>query len=326
MLQQFDPRNTNIKVYIKDRLVPRQEARVSVFDSVVQGGDAVWEGIRVYKGGVFVLDRHLDRLMASAKTMHFQNIPEKADIKNAIMETLKANNMMDGVHIRLTLTRGEKTTSGMDPRLNTAGCTLIVLAEWKSPVYNNDDGISIITASIRRNSPNHLDSKIHHNNLINNILAKIESNIAGADAALMLDINGFASELNGTNIFMVKKGVIYTPHADACLPGITRGIIIELAKEGNIEIKAGEAFFITKGEYIMSEVIGDSEYECLLIFFDHDKARKLILDLPFKLNNNNANNTQNVFKFEGTKRRNKKTTKGKVVNKIYYGKFFNKKF
>jgi len=231
MLQNFNEKNKDLQIYVKDKLYHRDEAKVSVFDSVVQGGDAVWEGLRVYQGGVFVLDRHLDRLMASAKAMHFQNVPTREAIIAALFETLKANDMTDGVHVRLTLTRGEKITSGMDPRLNTKGCTLIILPEYKAPVYDNEHGISIITSSIRRNSPNILDSKIHHNNLINNILAKIESNVAGADAALMLDLYGFAAELNGTNIFMAHKGVVYTPHATACLHGITRGLIIELSAQ-----------------------------------------------------------------------------------------------
>ena len=144
--------------------------------------------------------------------------------------------MRQDTHIRLTLTRGEKVTSGMDPRLNQSGLCLIVLAEWKPPVYDNDHGIKVITSSIRRNSPSHVDSKIHHNNLINNILAKIQANYAKVDAALMLDIHGFASELNDTNIFLIKNNVVYTPHADACLHGITRGLVIELCKEHSIEI------------------------------------------------------------------------------------------
>lgn len=234
MLQELNPKNKNIQVYVKDGLYPREAAKVSVFDSSVQGGDAVWEGLRVYKGGIFCLDRHLDRLYTSAKTLAFTDIPSKAAIKKAIFETLEANGMTDEVHIRLTLTRGEKITSGMDPRLNQYGACLIVLAEWKPLVYDNKNGIKIITAHIQRNSPRHLDSKIHHANLLNNILAKIQANIAGADAALMLDANGFVAELNGTNIFMVKDGTLYTPHADACLHGITRGLIIELAKEGGI--------------------------------------------------------------------------------------------
>ncbi|KAG0496709.1 hypothetical protein HPP92_001400 [Vanilla planifolia] len=130
--------------------------------------------------------------------------------------------MLDNAHIRLTLTRGKKVTSGMSPSFNLYGCTLIVLAEWKPPVYDNDHGIKLVTATTRRNSPNSIDSKIHHNNLINNILAKVEGNLAKADDAIMLDKDGFVSETNATNIFMVKKGMVSTPHADYCLPGITQ--------------------------------------------------------------------------------------------------------
>ncbi|NND32216.1 MAG: aminotransferase IV [Saprospiraceae bacterium] len=236
MLQEFHPKNEHIQVFVKDRLVPRDQAKVSVFDSSVQGGDAVWEGIRVYPEGIFMLDRHLQRLHDSAKAMAFVPLPDLDFIKESIMRTLEANDMRKDTHIRLTLTRGEKITSGMDPRLNQSGTTLIVLAEWKPPVYDNDEGIKIITSTIRRNSPNHLDSKIHHNNLINNILAKIQANVSGADAALMLDVHGFASELNGTNIFMIRNGIVYTPHADACLHGITRGVVIDICNENEIEI------------------------------------------------------------------------------------------
>ena len=231
MLQTSDPRNENLQVWVGQGLVPRDEAKVSVFDSSVQGGDAVWEGIRIYKEGVFCLDRHLDRLEDSARAMAFVDIPDRAWIQKAIRTTLEANGMTQDCHIRLTLTRGTKITSGMDPRLNQSGSTLIVLAEWKPPVYDNDKGIRIITSAIRRNSPMHLDSKIHHNNLINNILAKIQANQAGVDSALMLDNLGFIAEMNGTNIFMVKQGRLITPTADACLHGITRGLVIELAEQ-----------------------------------------------------------------------------------------------
>jgi len=236
MLQKYNPKNDDIYVHVAGKLLHRNDAKVSVFDSSVQGGDAVWEGLRVYQEGIFCLDRHLDRLFASAKTLMFESVPERQTIKKAISETLAKNNMTEGCHIRLTLTRGEKITSGMDPRVNQKGCCLIVLAEWKAPVYDNDSGIKLITSSIRRNAPQFLDSKIHHNNLLNNILAKIQANIAGKDAALMLDENGFVSELNGTNLFMVKNNTLYTPHADACLPGITRGLVIEIAEELKIPV------------------------------------------------------------------------------------------
>jgi branched-subunit amino acid aminotransferase/4-amino-4-deoxychorismate lyase len=141
--------------------------------------------------------------------------------------------MSDDTHIRLTLTRGEKITSGMNPRLNQKGCSLIVLAEWKPPVYS-DDGIRVVTSAIRRNTPQCLDSKIHHNNLLNNILAAIDANVAGADSAIMLDVHGFISETNDTNIFLVRHGALLTPFADACLPGITRRMILDIATEEGI--------------------------------------------------------------------------------------------
>jgi len=234
MLQKSDPRNSNLLVYVKDEIVPRGEAKVSVFDSVVQGGDAVWEGLRLYKKGIFCLDRHMQRLVESAHALSFEGVPKVESIKKALFDTLKANNMQDEVHIRLTLTRGEKITSGMDPRLNQFGCCLIIVPEYKPPVYDNENGISVITSTIRRNSPLFLDSKIHHNNLLNNIQAKIQANVAGVDAALMLDKDGFAAELSGTNIFTIKDGTVYTPHAHACLPGITRGIVLEICKTNNI--------------------------------------------------------------------------------------------
>jgi branched-chain amino acid aminotransferase len=235
MLQKFNPKNEDLKIWVGDGLHARQDAKVSVFDSSVQGGDAVWEGLRVYDGKIFSLDQHLNRLIESAHALAFENVPDVAYIKKAIFETLAANNMRDGVHIRLTLTRGEKITSGMDPRLNTKGCTLIVLAEWKPPVYEKE--MSLVTASIRRNSPLYLDSKIHHANLLNNILAKIEANLAGVDEAIMLDQHGFVSECNSVNIFMIKNGKVYTPYPDNCLPGITRGLVIDIARENGIKVE-----------------------------------------------------------------------------------------
>ena len=228
-----DPRNADILVYVDGELRPRAEATVSVFDSVVQGGDAVWEGLRVYDGRIAELDGHLQRLQNSAKTLAFANIPSSAEIRDAVFRTLEANGMRDEAHIRLTLTRGEKITSGMNPRFNQSGCTLSVLAEWKPPVYS-DDGIRVITAATRRNTPQCLDSKIHHNNLLNNILAAIEANVAGVDSAIMLDVHGFVSETNDTNLFLVMDGAVLTPHADACLPGLTRKLVLDICSRHDI--------------------------------------------------------------------------------------------
>ena len=228
-----DPRNRDILIYVNGELKPRAEARVSVFDSVVQGGDAVWEGLRVYDGRIAAFSAHLARLQNSAKALAFAAVPSSQEIREAVVETLKANDMRDGAHVRLTLTRGEKITSGMNPKLNQSGCSLIVLAEWKPPVYS-DEGIRVVTASTRRNTPSCLDSKIHHNNLLNNILASIEANVAGVDSAIMLDLNGFVSETNDTNLFMVRSGTVCTPYADACLPGLTRQMVLDICRDNGI--------------------------------------------------------------------------------------------
>ncbi|GKY98567.1 hypothetical protein MPSEU_000813500 [Mayamaea pseudoterrestris] len=235
-----DARNEHLLVHVgapgRGQLVPREMAGVSPWDSAVQGGDAAWEGLRVYRNKILHLDKHLKRLFRSAKALGFENVHTKEQVVDAIFRTVAANNMRDGAHIRLTLTRGEKYTSSMNPLFNVYGTTLIVLAEWKptegATTYDNEAGITLISASQRRNSPQTVDSKIHHNNLINNILPKIQANLAGAADAIMLDLEGFVSETNATNLFMVDEdGVLLTPHADYCLPGITRATVINLAKE-----------------------------------------------------------------------------------------------
>jgi branched-chain amino acid aminotransferase len=227
VLQAYDPRNRDLIVNVNGELVHRDQARISPFDSVVQGGDAVWEGLRLYAGRIFRLEQHLDRLLSSARALAFADIPPRERLIEEIRRTLAANAMHDGVHIRLTLTRGVKFTSGMDPRLNTQGPTLIVLAEHKPPVYART-GLSLVTSSLRRFPPDCLDPKIHHNNLLQSILAKIEANVAGADDALMLDVRGFIAETNATHVFVVERGVVRTPRVVACPEGITRGAVLEL--------------------------------------------------------------------------------------------------
>lgn len=229
MLQKYDERNKNLLVNINGRLVHRDQAGVSPFDSAVQGGDAVWEGLRLYEGRVFRLIEHLDRLRDSAKALAFAEIPPHEQIIGEIKKTLDANAMRDGVHVRLTLTRGVKRTSGMDPRLNQAGPTLIVLAEFKAPVYDTA-GLTLITSTVRRPAPDCMDPKIHHNNLIPSILAKIQANAAGADDAIVLDHRGFVAETNATHLFLVKGGLILTPFAHACPEGITRAVVLELCR------------------------------------------------------------------------------------------------
>jgi len=227
MLQSFNEKNRDLLININGRLLHRDVAGISPFDSAVQGGDAVWEGLRLYQGRIFRLNEHLDRLRGSALALAFASIPTHEEIIDEIRKTLSANSMRDGVHIRLTLTRGMKITSGMDPRLNKSGPTLIVLAEHKPPVYDKS-GLTLVTSSIRRFPPDCLDPKIHHNNLLQSILAKIEANNAGADDALMLDTRGFVAETNATNVFIVREGQVLTSRPVACPEGITRATILEI--------------------------------------------------------------------------------------------------
>jgi len=233
VLQVFDERNRDVIVSVGGRLTHRSRASLSPFDSSVQGGDAVWEGLRLYAGRIFRLEDHLARLRRSAVSLAFETVPSDEEITEQITQTLLANGMSDNVHIRLTLTRGEKITSGMDPRLNTSGPLLIILAEHKPPVYDTS-GIRLITSSVRRPSPDCLDPKIHHNNLLPSILAKIEANVAGADDAVMLDHRGFVAETNATHLFLVSRGRLGTPTVAACPEGITRAAVLDLALEADL--------------------------------------------------------------------------------------------
>jgi branched-chain amino acid aminotransferase len=249
MLQKFDERNRDLIVSVGGRLSHRDEAGVSPFDSVVQGGDAVWEGLRLTGGRIFALDEHLARLRRSAHALGFASVPSDESMTAEISRTLAANSMRTGVHIRLTLTRGVKVTSGMDPRLNESGPTLIVLAEFKDPVYDLA-GIRLVTSSVRRHAADSLDPKIHHNNLLTSILAKIEANVAGADDAVMLDSRGFIAETNATHLFLVfpvggyssgtPGATLATPTTAACPEGITRATVLRLAASAGLNCVEGD--------------------------------------------------------------------------------------
>src|SRR6516225_1576254 len=260
MLQKFDERNGELIVNINGQLVHRDRAGISPFDSAVQGGDAVWEGLRLYNGRIFKLHEHLDRLNRSARALSFAEIPPREKIIEEIKRTLAANKMRDGVHIRLTLTRGVKITSGMDPRLNQSGPTLIVLAEYKPPVYTKT-GLSLITSKMRRPPPDVLDARIHHANLLNSILAKIEANNAGADDALMLDTREFVAETNATHVFIVRysdesrtSGELVTSRVLACPEGITRATVIEIC--------AAEKIRCVEADLSLIDVYGADEMFC----------------------------------------------------------------
>jgi branched-chain amino acid aminotransferase len=275
MLQPFNEANRDLIVNVNGRLVHRDEAGISPFDSAVQGGDAVWEGLRLYDGRIFKLHEHLDRLERSARALSIVDLPPRAKIIDEIKRTLAANKMRDGVHIRLTLTRGVKITSGMDPRLNQSGPTLIVLAEHKAPVYAKT-GLTLITSTFRRPPPEILDPRIHHANLLNSILAKIEANKAGADDALMFDIHGLIAETNATHVFIVRKNKVATSRVVACPKGITRATVLEICAAAKIPCletdlklndatRADEVFCSgTMGELagvvrIDNQIIGDGE-------------------------------------------------------------------
>ena len=259
MFQKFDERNRDLIVNINGELLHRDKAGISPFDSAVQGGDAVWEGLRLYNGRIFKLHEHLDRLERSARALSFAEIPPHEKIIDEIKRTLAANKMRDGAHIRLTLTRGVKITSGMDPRLNQIGPTLIVLAEHKPPVYAKT-GLSLITSKIRRPPPDVLDAHIHHANLLNSILAKIEANNAGADDALMLDTRGFVAETNATHVFIVRnsesrtRGDLATGHVVACPEGITRATVFEIC--------AAEKIRCVETDLSLVDVYGAHEMFC----------------------------------------------------------------
>jgi branched-chain amino acid aminotransferase len=260
MFQRFDERNRDLIVNINGQLMHCDKAGVSPFDSAVQGGDAVWEGLRLYNGRIFKLHEHLDRLERSARALSFVEIPPHEKIIDEVKRTLAANKMSDGVHIRLTLTRGVKITSGMDPRLNQSGSTLIVLAEHKAPVYTKT-GLTLITSKIRRPPREVLDARIHHANLLNSILAKIEANSAGVDDALMLDTRGFVAETNATHVFIVRNsdksrasGDLATSHVVACPEGITRATVMEIC--------AAEKIRCIETDLSVVDVYGANEMFC----------------------------------------------------------------
>ena len=233
MLQQFHPANTDLLVNINGTLVHRDEAGVSPFDSSVQNGDAVWEGLRLYEGRIFKLEEHLDRLRRSAELLEYQGYPEEEVIVEQLKRTLVANDMFDSVHVRLTISRGVKYTSGLDPRINTQGCSFFILAEHKAPVYDKA-GLVLHTATVRRPFANVLDQHIHSCNQLTSILAKLEANAVGADDALLLDTEGNVAETNATHLFFVKNGVVITPTTRACPEGITRMTVLSLCEQHGI--------------------------------------------------------------------------------------------
>jgi len=230
-----DPRNADILISVNGRLVPRAEAMVSVFDSGFVLGDGVWEGLRVHKGRIAFLGAHLDRLYEGAKAIAMDVGLSREALTRRLYETLDANGMADGVHVRLMVTRGVRSTPYQDPRTVVSPATIVIVPEYKAPLPAIvEDGISLFTVHVRRGDPAVQDPKLNSHSKLNCITACIQAIEAGADEALMLDPHGFVATCNSTHFFIVRKSEVWTSTGDYCLGGITRANVIALCREAGI--------------------------------------------------------------------------------------------
>ena len=230
-----DPRNVSILINVNGELKPRAEAVVSVFDSGFMLGDGVWEGLRVHKGRIAFLDRHLDRLFEGAQAIAMDVGVSREELTRRLYETLDANGMDEGVHVRLMVTRGIRSTPYQDPRVIVSGATIVIIPEYKEPdpaVYER--GLKLFTVHVRRGDPAVQDQKINSHSKLICILASIQATQAGADEALMLDPHGFVATCNSTHFFIVRKGELWTSSGKYCLGGVTRGLVLEIARETGI--------------------------------------------------------------------------------------------
>lgn len=233
-----DPRNEEILISVNGVLFKRNEAKISVFDSGYLVGDGIWEGFRLKRGSLIFLKEHFNRLWQSAKAVHLKFPFSKKNLEQQVWEVLNANNMTDGVHIRLMVTRGIKKTPSQDPRLTISGPNVVIIPEYKKADENTKKkGITLFTSSIRRGSPDYLDPRLNCHSKLHEVQALIQAIEAGYDEALMLDINGFVSTCNATNFFMVKDGEVWTSTGEYCMNGITRANIIRVCEENGIICK-----------------------------------------------------------------------------------------
>ena len=230
-----DPRNASILINVNGELKPRAEAVVSVFDSGFMLGDGVWEGLRVHKGKLGFVDRHLDRLFEGAKAIAMDIGLSRGELTRRLYETLDANQMTGGVHVRLMVTRGVRSTPYQDPRVVVGGATIVIIAEYKEPdPAIHERGLKLFTVHVRRGDPAVQDQKINSHSKLNCILASIQATQAGADEALMLDPHGFVATCNSMHFFIVRKGEVWTSSGKYCLGGITRGLVLEIAREAGV--------------------------------------------------------------------------------------------
>ena len=251
-----DQRNENILIYINGELKPRKEAMVSVFDSGFVLGDGVWEGLRIHDGHPAFLDQHLDRLYEGAKAIAMNIGLDRDALTTAIFKTLAANEMRDGAHIRLMVTRGVKRTPYQDPRATIGSATIVIIPEFKAPRPEvHDQGLKLFTVHVRRGAPDVQDPKLNSHSKLNCITACIQATEAGADEALMLDPHGFVATCNSTHFFIVRKGEVWTSTGDYCLSGITRANVLKVCREAGIpayeknfslaEVYSAEEAFVT---------------------------------------------------------------------------------
>lgn len=232
-----DPRNDKILIYINGDLLPRKDAKISVFDSGYLVGDGVWEAVRLHHGNLIFLGLHLDRLWQGAAAIGMDLKINRKELTEKIWETINANNMHDHVHVRIMVTRGIKKTPSQDPRLTISGPNLVIIAEHKKvSEKQNEQGITLLTSTIRRGSPDYLDPRLNCHSKLHEVQALIQAIAAGADEALMLDVNGFVSTCNATNFFIVKDGEVWTSTGQYCMNGITRENVIRVCKENQIKI------------------------------------------------------------------------------------------
>ena len=230
-----DDRNDKVLIYVNGELFPRDEAKISVFDSGYLVGDGVWEALRLHDGVLVFLDEHLDRLWTAAATVGMDLKMTRQELVDKIWATLKANDMHDGVHVRFMITRGIKKTPSQDPRLVVSGPNLVIIPEYKlADPGSRDRGVTLFTSTIRRGSPDYLDPRLNCHSKLHEVMALVQALEAGADEALMLDIHGFVATCNATNFFMVKNGEVWTSTGQYCMNGITRGKVIQVAHEAGI--------------------------------------------------------------------------------------------
>jgi branched-chain amino acid aminotransferase len=231
-----DPRNAEILISVNGSLVPRAAAVVSVFDSGFVLGDGVWEGLRVSGGHPAFLEMHLDRLWEGAAAIALDIGLSRAELTGQIYATLAANGMTgDGVHVRLMVTRGPKSTPYQDPRMTAGPPTVVIIAEHKDPLPSTvTRGLSLFTVHVRRSAPDMLDPKLNAHSKLTDITACIQAYTAGADEALMLDPHGFVATCNSTHFFVVRGGEVWTSTGMYCLGGITRANVLRICADAGI--------------------------------------------------------------------------------------------